>query len=333
MESDRVKAFVVLKNKPESEKALVILKRLASQVKPILNNRNWTIKNLCEFFPTNENLLGVNVNRGWKVNLRLRPHYDDKLFLEYEEILGTLLHEMAHIVRGPHDQQFYKVLEELKAETEILMASGYSGEGFYSNGHSLGSRSVPKYLSKQAAATAAEKRLQTSRTMLPPGGIRLGGGSSLLKNMTPAQLAANAAEKRLHDQVWCGGSDTNEGSSSSSASSPDSPLKRKTTPLSNKMNKMSGNTETRTKKARVTIDLTEDEDVISLTTDSCDDGWSCPTCTFLNNPLLLACEVCRCERPIKDLAIPAHCWKCPQCTLMNEKKWLSCVACTFVKLQ
>lgn len=36
---------------------------------------------------------GMNVNRGWKVNLRLRPHYDDTQFLEYEDILGTLLHE------------------------------------------------------------------------------------------------------------------------------------------------------------------------------------------------------------------------------------------------
>lgn len=59
METDRVKAYVVLKKKPGSDQALNILKRLASQVKPILNNRNWTIKNLCEFFPTNENLLGT----------------------------------------------------------------------------------------------------------------------------------------------------------------------------------------------------------------------------------------------------------------------------------
>lgn len=56
---DRVNVYVVLKKKPNSEQALVILQRLASQVKPILNNRNWTIKNLCEFFPTNENLLGT----------------------------------------------------------------------------------------------------------------------------------------------------------------------------------------------------------------------------------------------------------------------------------
>lgn len=245
---------------------------------------------------------------------------------------------MAHIIRGPHDQQFYKLLEELKAETEVLMASGYTGEGFYSNGHNLGSQSVPKYLSKQAAAASAEKRLQTSRIMLPTGGIRLGGGSSLLKNMTPAQLAASAAERRLRDKIWCGGSIENEGSSPSSSSAVSSPAnssKRKLTPLNNKIIGNAGSTEARTKKSRVTIDLTEDEDVISLTTEWCDDGWSCPTCTFINNSLVLACEVCMCERPIEndDTLVEDDCWKCPQCTLMNDKKWLVCVACTFVKLQ
>lgn len=276
-------------------------------------------------------------NCSWNTKRSWEPYCMSNFFLSTFPVFPVLLtnHDrMAHIVRGPHDQQFYKLLEELKAETELLMASGYSGEGFYSNGHNLGSRSVPKHQSKQVAAAAAEKRLQTSRIMLPTGGIRLGGGPSLLKNMTPAQLASNAAEKRLQDQVWCGGSIANEDSSSSAVSSPASSSKRNAAPLDNKMNKSAGNTEARTKKARVTIDLTEDEDVISLTTDWCDyDGWSCPTCTFINNTLVLACEVCRCERPIKNDDTLIDSWKCPQCTLMNEKKWQVCVACAYVKLQ
>jgi hypothetical protein len=111
MNSDPVKDYKVLVKKPRHVEALHLLKRLASQVKPVLSKHNWTIKNLVEFFPTNPNLLGIvilfkcviyivlkffqgmNVNRGWKVNLRLRPHYDETQFLEYEDILGTLLHE------------------------------------------------------------------------------------------------------------------------------------------------------------------------------------------------------------------------------------------------
>jgi hypothetical protein len=58
MSNDPVKQYQSLKKKPKSEEALQLLKRLASQVKPILSKHNWTIKNLCEFYPTNPNLLG-----------------------------------------------------------------------------------------------------------------------------------------------------------------------------------------------------------------------------------------------------------------------------------
>lgn len=58
---DPVKDYKVLKKKQNSEKALEILKKVSSQVKPILEKRAWTVKNLCEFFPTNPNLLG-NLN-------------------------------------------------------------------------------------------------------------------------------------------------------------------------------------------------------------------------------------------------------------------------------
>ena len=37
--------------------------------------------------------IGVNVNRGYKINVRLLPHYDDSAFLEYNDLLGTMLHE------------------------------------------------------------------------------------------------------------------------------------------------------------------------------------------------------------------------------------------------
>lgn len=329
--NERVLAYNELKRKPDSDKALTLLKRLASQVKPILKNRNWTIKNLCEFFPTNPNLLGVNVNRGWKINLRLRPHFDESQFLEYEEILGTLLHEMAHIVRGPHDAQFYKLLEELKRETEDLIVSGYSGEGFFSTGHNLGSRSVPRYLSKQAAADAAEKRQHLSR-LCPPGGVRLGGGGP--KNMTPAQLAAMAAEKRLQDKIWCGGSIVEN-----EVSSPNSPI---ASPSSSSNTKRKLNVDDTTgetqgsnalkpgsKKTRVTIDLTNDD---GEDENGC---WTCTSCTYINNPLILACEVCLSERPIEN-DTPSKdndYWTCPKCTLENEKKWMACTACSFIQLK
>lgn len=273
---------------------------------------------------------------------------------------------MAHIVRGPHDEIFYKLLEELKQETEILIASGYKGEGFYSDGHQLGSKSVPQYLSKQIAAAAAEKRLQTAKIMLPIGGVRLGGNSSpLLKNMTPAQRAASAAEKRLLDKIWCGGSidvEQDSSPSSSAASSPIASSSSASSSINSNKRKLNSNatgpimigdgntkerTPTTTKKSRVTIDLTDEDhhNDIKSTTNKDDDSWTCPMCTFINRPLLLACQVCLSTRPVTmDQQNIPHLeedraannkdyWKCPQCTLLNENKWTACTACTYINLK
>lgn len=234
---------------------------------------------------------------------------------------------MAHIVRGPHDEKFYKLLDELKEETELLMASGYRGEGFYSDGQQLGSQSLPRYLSKEIAAKAAEKRLQTSKIMLPTGGIRL-GGSSNNKNMTPAQLAARAAQKRQLDQVWCGGS-VEESSTSAPVSPSASPA---AVPSSSSDNV--------TLKRKLSFDHLPEMDtqskriMIDLTTAN-EDEWSCPTCTFLNGSIKLACQICLTERPHDHEIVieDTNLWSCPQCTLQNEKKWSTCIACQYVQLQ
>lgn len=239
---------------------------------------------------------------------------------------------MAHIVRGPHDEKFYTLLDELKEETELLMASGYRGEGFYSNGQQLGSQSVPRYLSNGIAAKAAEKRLQTSKIMLPTGGIRLGGGSSNSKNMTPAQLAARAAQKRQLDKVWCGGS-VEESSTSAPVSSSASPAAVPSSPSDNV-----------TLKRKLSFDTLPEMDtqskrrdhraIIDLTTAN-EDEWSCPTCTFLNGSIKLVCQICLTERFLDHEIVieDTNFWSCPQCTLKNEKKWSTCIACQYVQLQ
>jgi len=39
----------------------------------------------------------VNINRGQKIQIRLRPQEDQNTFLPWESLLGTMLHELTHI--------------------------------------------------------------------------------------------------------------------------------------------------------------------------------------------------------------------------------------------
>lgn len=50
---------------------------------------------LSEFFPGNPGLLGLNVNRGAEVKIRLRPARDAGSFYDWNHVLGTMLHEVG----------------------------------------------------------------------------------------------------------------------------------------------------------------------------------------------------------------------------------------------
>ncbi|CAG8493335.1 5216_t:CDS:2 [Acaulospora colombiana] len=57
-----VKSFTHLKDKPHGEKALDMLQRVASLVKPIMRKRGWTLPVLSEFFPSDPSLLGEGIS-------------------------------------------------------------------------------------------------------------------------------------------------------------------------------------------------------------------------------------------------------------------------------
>lgn len=85
---------------------------------------------------------GLNKNGGrgktMEINVRLRYHHSPDVFYPYEDVLGTLLHEITHNVRGPHDSQFYSILGELTKECEELMGKGITGTGIGFDGPSMG---------------------------------------------------------------------------------------------------------------------------------------------------------------------------------------------------
>ena len=169
--------------------ATALLHRVANQAVVIMARRSWVVKKLEEFNPKSAGLLGMNVNRGAKIMIRLRPAGAGTAFYPWNHVLGTMLHELAHMRYGPHDSKFYKLLDELWEEAEKDMSAGITGvadaqSGFLNAGagKSIRSRSAraaggSKRDKRRAALAAADRRGRYSAIM-GSGGHQLGGGGA-----------------------------------------------------------------------------------------------------------------------------------------------------------
>ncbi|MCJ1396961.1 hypothetical protein MMC11_000153 [Xylographa trunciseda] len=186
------------KFRPREAEALQTLRKVASLVKPIMRQRGWVVGTLAEFWPPEKNLLGVNWNKGQKICLRLRYPYDERQFLPIEEVVDTMLHELCHIVHGPHDDPFHKLWNQLRDEHESLLRKGYTGEGFLSSGHKLGGGRIPMHEARRRARAAAEKR----QTLNAGSGQKL-GGRSVRRGEDIRKVIADAATRRSTVERGC----------------------------------------------------------------------------------------------------------------------------------
>ncbi|CAK5280398.1 unnamed protein product [Mycena citricolor] len=310
-----VQSFSHLKGRPKEQQALEMLKKIASLVKPIMRKHNWVLPVLCEFFPAQSNLLE-------DPRTFTTAHFPDT-FMELEEVVGTMLHELTHNVHGPHDDKFYKFLSGLQDEYDALQRSGYAGEGFYSKGNRLGanvSHDLPPHLARTKALEAAEKRRKVT-AVLGSGG-RLGGGGSNSR-LSPREQAARAAERRARDEKACGVGEL-------ALQEADKAAKESV--------------------VHEVIDLTEDSDDVQIVEKprSAVSGksatarprpripiqpvlpqeWICLVCTLINAAASTHCEVCATQRP-QDKSSG---WSCLTCgaTDMPHEFW-SCRLCGSIK--
>ena len=185
-------------HRPRSTEALQALKKIASLVKPIMRQRNWIVGTLCEFYPEENNLLGLNINRGQKICLRLRHPGDERQFLPIEQVTDTMLHELCHNVIGPHNQEFHALWDQLRDEHEALVRKGYTGEGFLSEGRRLGGQRLPMHEAKRRARAAAEKR----KVLTTGSGQKL-GGAPVLRGTDIRRVIADAAQRRIDVMKGC----------------------------------------------------------------------------------------------------------------------------------
>lgn len=215
-------SFSHLADFPRASDALQTLKKVASLVKPIMRVRGWKVREFAEFYPEQANLLGqysigetnkgvlivklgLNINRGQRILVRLRYPGDRTLFLPIEQVVDTMLHELSHIVFGPHDGNFHALWNQLRDEHESLIRKGYTGEGFLSDGHRLGGRRLPMHEARRLARTAAEKR----RSLTAGSGQRLGGqgpgpGSDIRRTIV------GAIQRRNETLQGCGNTNHND---------------------------------------------------------------------------------------------------------------------------
>ncbi|KAK4111862.1 WLM-domain-containing protein [Canariomyces notabilis] len=158
-------------------------------------------------YPSRADLLGLNVDRGREIKVRLRQHWDRSQFLPFEEILDTMLHELVHIVHGPHDDKFNALWDQLRDEMEGLMMKGYTGDGFLSQGRRLGGRSIPYDEIRRLARAEAERN--KPKPSQGYGGHRL-GGSRPPPGQDIRNVILESIERRNRAEKGCGSQNRSE---------------------------------------------------------------------------------------------------------------------------
>ncbi|KAH8119143.1 WLM domain-containing protein [Phellopilus nigrolimitatus] len=301
-----VDTFTHLKGRARANDALPLLRRIASLVKPVMRKHSWKLPVLAEFFPNNPSLVGLDVNGGQKILLRLRPPEAPNTFYDEEQLVAVMLHELTHNVHGPHDDKFYKFLSELEAEYDTMKRSGYDGEGFYSKGIRLGvgvSHNLPSHLARTKALQAAERRKVVQGVLADGGGQRLGGRS--LRGLSPRELAVQvlfyyshtpgvlslmisvsplqAAEMRARDEKSCGtrlGSEAQKEADEAARDSIEDKAAVLDVPVGDRDSFPPENSAAGASTSK------------TPTNDLGKEGWPCPVCT-LNNPSgTLRCLAC-----------------------------------------
>lgn len=191
-----ISKIACLRRYDNKDYALDILHDLAKAVGPIMHEYNFKIGMLCEMYPKNPLLLGLNVNKGQKILIRLRPPYAEHAFYPMSDLVGTMLHELAHNVHGPHDAKFYAFLDELRTRFE---RGDFAASDYVCEEYTLGSRYTAPW---QTSKTVRQKRLEAlSKGKYKAESRRLGGSKKLPAEMREAML--KAAEQRIKDSKWC----------------------------------------------------------------------------------------------------------------------------------
>jgi hypothetical protein len=296
-----------------SDFAKSLLERVLGEFLPIIQRRGYNVTTVSEMCCCGDgdgrkqkmgnNVWGYNQTtwrgggKSHEIHLRLRhPQAHESRFFPYEDVAGTMAHELAHCERGPHDDKFFKIMEGILDEHASVMASGLAGGSSNAGSSNAGSSNAGSTTQHDTFSGNGQRlggngNAKKSR-LLEGVGRKLGGDNSFQQWMTPAEAAVAAAEARQR-QLRLRGTrccrpcvieiTDDDDSKKPAAMTKKPPQKAGTQPA---------------KKRRAVPDC------IDLTADSDDDDdrkqpspvtvadWSCPRCTFLNSSMATECDMC-----------------------------------------
>ncbi|GBG34345.1 Peptide-N4-N-acetyl-beta-glucosaminylasparagine amidase [Hondaea fermentalgiana] len=111
----------------DAGRAREILERLGTDpgFVAVMRKHRWKVGVLSEMYPDGKVgvdpvcVLGVNINKGQEISLRLRTD-DLQGFRKYDEVKKVLCHELSHMVHSDHDAEFYKLMRQIEKEQVAL---------------------------------------------------------------------------------------------------------------------------------------------------------------------------------------------------------------------
>jgi DNA-dependent metalloprotease WSS1 len=223
--------------------AKILLNRIVQEFIPIIQRRKYNILSISELCccsdgldytttttttnnkrrrkirKVSNNIWGYNrtvfnnySNKQHTIHIRLRHPTNHQLFLSYEDIAGTLAHELSHCVYGPHDTKFFQLMDTILDEHASIMASklsSSSSSSFYTNNNGTSNHPIPFSGTGQLLGSAltstmtshgtTSSEFKNAGTTTDTGHV-LGGDRTFIQFMSPKEVAVIAAETRRRQQ-------------------------------------------------------------------------------------------------------------------------------------
>lgn len=101
----RIEKVSYLYEYPKAKKAEKLMRALALVLKPIMDENEWTVDHMTEYFG-DMHIRGSNYNHGEIIFVRLRDRDDRNSFYKWKYILIAAIHELCHNMYSAHGGDF-----------------------------------------------------------------------------------------------------------------------------------------------------------------------------------------------------------------------------------